>query len=160
MSRPPVEAVLHAGATETLYRRAGDGPPVLILCAGVLAEPLGGRLFERLATRARVIAPVFANAGAVPAAETLADWLDEVAEGLGVVCPSLVIDEGLAHALLDGELATPARYAAVIVALARGADAPDRAARLVARGVRAVPIAIDDDVDAIAAAIVRLLGDR
>ena len=122
MSRPPVEAVLQAGDTETLYRRAGDGPPVLLVCSGALAEPLGGLLFERLATRARVIA------AAVPpgasAADVLADWLDDVTEGLGLMRPTLVIDEALAAGLLGGAPdapAAPAAFDGVVVAAATGA---------------------------------------
>ncbi len=154
MSRPPVEAVLQAGDTETLYRRAGDGPPVLLLCTGVLADPLGGRLFERLATRARVIAPA-CPAGS-RAADVLAEWLDEVREGLGLERPSVVIDEGLANALLDGELATSARFASVIVVVAGDGDA-GRAADLARRGAHVVAIA-DDDAVAVAAAVLPLLG--
>ncbi|HUQ05227.1 MAG TPA: hypothetical protein VM261_22140 [Kofleriaceae bacterium] len=157
MSRPPVEAVLQAGDTETLYRRAGDGPPVLLLCTGVLADPLGGRLFERLATRARVIAPA-CPAGS-RATDILADWLAEVSEGLGLERPSVVIDEGLASALLDGELAASERFASVIVAVAGGSDASERAADLARRGAHVVPV-VDDDASAVAAAVLLLLGER
>ena len=157
MSRPPVEAVLQAGDTETLYRRAGDGPPVLLLCTGVLADPLGGRLFERLALRARVIAPILPGGGRVTAA--LADWLDEVTEGLGLVRPTVVIDEMLAPALLDGDVAAPARFAGVVVAIGGGDDRADRAARLAARGARVVPVE-GDDATAVAAAMLPYLGGR
>lgn len=157
MSRPPVEAVLQAGDTETLYRRAGDGPPVLLLCTGVLAEPLGGRLFERLAQRARVIAPILPRGG--HATEVLAGWLDEVTEGLGLVRPTVVIDEALAPTLLDGDVAAPARFAGVVVAIAAGDDRADRAAWLAARGARVVPVE-GDDASAVAVAMLPHLGGR
>lgn len=139
MTRPPVEAVLQAGDTETLYRRAGNGAPVLLLCTGVLADPLGGQLFERLAQHVRVIAPSMPSAGR--AAEVLATWLDEVTEGLGLVRPSVVIDEALAAALLDGEVAAPAAFAGVVVAVEAGSAAAARAAGRAGPTVLVVPVA-------------------
>lgn len=124
MSRPPVEAVLQAGDTETLYRRAGDGPPVLVLCSGALAEPVGGHLFERLALHARVIAA--AVPPGVPAADVLAEWLGDLTEGLGLVRPTLVLDEALATDLLDGD--APDAIAGVVVV---GGDDAARIAELV-----------------------------
>lgn len=149
-------AVLQAGDTETLYRRAGDGPPVLLLCTGALADPFGGRLFERLAMRARVIAPILPAGGDLTA--VLADWLDEVTEGLGLLRPSVVIDEALAPALLDGEVAASARFAGVVVAVDAGGDAAGRAARLAACGARVIGIDRERaDATAVAAAMLPYL---
>lgn len=152
MSRPPVEAVLQAGDTETLYRRAGDGAPVLLLCTGALAEPLGGRLFERLAAHVRVIAPSLPSTEG--AAEVLATWLDEVTEGLGLVRPSVVIDESLASALLDGAVGPRESFAGVVVAVPAG-EAVRRASRLAAADVLIVPV--DGDAEAIAATMIPFL---
>jgi hypothetical protein len=157
MSRQPVEAVLQAGNTEIVYCRAGDGSPVLLLRTGVLAGPLGGRLFERLAMRARVIAPVIPG-GAI-ATTVLADWLREVTEGLGLVRPSVVIDEAMAAALLDSDVAASERFACVVVAIAGDGDADDRAARLVRSGAHVVPVA-GDDAAAVAGAMLPFFGDR
>jgi hypothetical protein len=98
MSRSAVEAVLNAGDTETLYRRAGDGPHVLILCAARTPdEPLGGRMFDRLATEFRVIAAA-APAGAN--GTELGAWIDELIEGLGLDRPAVILDPALAGMLL------------------------------------------------------------
>ena len=119
MSSPTPQAVLQAGDTETLYRRAGEGPPVLLLCSGVLAEPRGGHLFERLARHARVIAAAVPRG--MSAVEVLETWLGEVTEGLGLVRPTLVIDAALGAGLLEG--AETITFDGVIVAATDGGDA-------------------------------------
>jgi hypothetical protein len=154
MSRPPVDAVLQAGDTETLYRRAGDGPPVLLLCSGALADPLGSRLFERLAMRARVIAPVMPRGDA---SDVMVTWLDEVTEGLGLVRPTVVLDAALAPVLLDGDVVAAERFARVIVAVDGAGD--ERAARLATRGAIVVPVT-GADASAVAAAMLPFLDPR
>jgi hypothetical protein len=154
MSRPPVDAVLQAGDTETLYRRAGDGPPVLLLCSGALADPLGSRLFERLAMRARVIAPVMPRGDA---SDVMVTWLDEVTEGLGLVRPTVVLDAALAPVLLDGDVVAAERFARVIVAVDGAGD--ERAARLATRGAIVVPVT-GADASAVAAAMLPFLSPR
>jgi hypothetical protein len=154
MSRPPVDAVLQAGDTETLYRRAGDGPPVLLLCSGALADPLGSRLFERLAMRARVIAPVMPRGDA---SDVMVTWLDEVTEGLGLVRPTVVLDAALAPVLLDGDVVAAERFARVIVAVDGAGD--ERAARLATRGAIVVPVT-GADASAVAAAMLPFLAPR
>ncbi|HVK75022.1 MAG TPA: hypothetical protein VM734_16955 [Kofleriaceae bacterium] len=154
MSRPPVDAVLQAGDTETLYRRAGDGPAVLLLCTGVLADPLGGWLFERLAPHVRVIAPTLSGAG--DPADVLVEWLDGVTEGLGLIRPSVVIDEALAPALLDGSAAAPDAFAGVVVAVAADGTVAANEARWAGRGVLVVAVE-GRDADALAAAMIPFL---
>lgn len=149
MSSHPVDAVLQAGDTETLYRRAGAGPSVLILCNGALAEPLGGRLFERLAVRFRVVATALPDGDA--GRELLATWLGDVLEGLGLVQPSLVLDATLADALLGDALA-PEAFAGVVAVVGAGPQADATAVRASAALPGALIVPLDPgDVDAVAA---------
>ena len=58
-----IEAVVHAGAAETRYRRAGSGAAVLLLFPGGASDPPAARVFDRLAQRFRVIAPLSSGTG-------------------------------------------------------------------------------------------------
>lgn len=109
---PPV---LQTGTTETQYRRAGHGPPVLLLFAEGSADELGAHLFDRLAAGFRVIAPT------CPAGVEIADWLRDLIEGLGLIRPAIVADEPFALASLGLSMQEPDRVGAVVV-IARAAD--------------------------------------
>lgn len=122
MTTPRFEALLVTGATETSYHRAGAGAPVLLLFPGGLADPLGARLFERLADRFRVIAPVqpaeVGKGGAVPVSK----WLRDLVDGLGLVRASIVADEPCAGAALGFALMELERVAGVVAVCRDPAD--------------------------------------
>lgn len=96
-----IEAIVQTGETETAYRRAGRGRPVLLLMGA--SSPEGDEVFRRLAGTALVIEP-----RAVPAPDLWPDWLRGVVDGLGLDRPDLVVSPALsaaaeAFALLDPE---------------------------------------------------------
>lgn len=101
MRTAPVLAVLQTAATETTYHRAGVGPPVLLLYAQALVDPLGAALFAALATRWRVIAPELpAGVGGAGGGLAVTAWLRDLIDGLGLERPSVVADEWFAGPLL------------------------------------------------------------
>jgi hypothetical protein len=86
-----IESVVHAGAMETRYRRAGQGPQLLLLATGGEGqrevEWLAGAI-PPLVDRFRVFVPeVPADAG--PA------WLRGMIDGLGLDRPGVVADATL-----------------------------------------------------------------
>lgn len=111
-SLPDGPPVLRTGTTETPYRRAGQGPSVLLLFAE--GNELGAQLFERLAARFRVIAPL------LPSGVEVASWLRELIEGLGLIRPAIVADEPFGVASLSLSMQEPDRVGAIVV-LARAA---------------------------------------
>lgn len=121
MTSPAVVAVLQTGATETSYHRAGAGRSLLLLFVRALADPLGAQLFEHLAARFRVIAPVLpagVGGGETPGAGrppvSPSRWLRDLIDGLGLVRPAVVADEWFAGALLGFALMDPHRLGKVI----------------------------------------------
>jgi pimeloyl-ACP methyl ester carboxylesterase len=138
-----IEAVVHAGATETHYRRAGSGPVVLLLFPGGADDPPAACLFARLARRFRVIAPRppasvraaarFAEGDPAP----VADWLRDLIDGLGLVRPGLVACHAFGPAALAFSRTDPDR-AGALVALSRAASAADGAAMPIDEMVRAL----------------------
>lgn len=137
MTTPSFEAVLFAGATETTYRRAGAGKPVLMLFPGGLADPFAARLFEHLAAGARVFSPVQpANVGdghgGQDRAPAFSAWLRDLIDGLGLVRTTIVADEPVAGAALAFAENEPERVAAV-VAVRRGAHTAATVAREIAQ---------------------------
>jgi pimeloyl-ACP methyl ester carboxylesterase len=136
-SRGVVEALVQTGTTETRYRRAGRGSPVLLLgrpdgCGAVQAS-----LFRLLAARFRVISPepprqTRGGAGAtgqgVPAPPFSA-WLRGLIDGLGLVRPAIVAEESLGVAALRFALTDPARVDRLVVVCHDAVDAmtPDSA---------------------------------
>ena len=95
------DGVLHAGAVETRYRRAGVGPAVLLLGDGDVAESRYAELFRALATRCRVTASVLPagirnGAREAPAPVSFSSWLRGLMDGLGLERASIVVDRGLA----------------------------------------------------------------
>jgi pimeloyl-ACP methyl ester carboxylesterase len=91
MTTPIHEAVLVTGAIETHYRRAGNGRPLLLLLPCNSADSAGKQLFEGLATRCRVIAPV------QPPGVPFSDWLRDLIDGLGLDRPYLIVDTSIAE---------------------------------------------------------------
>lgn len=176
MTRSPVEATLQTGATETRYHRAGAGVPVLLLFARAMTDPLGAHLFARLAARFRVIVPVLpAGVGpgepvggdsSAPAAGDrgvpvpVSKWLRDLIDGLGLVQPSVVVDEAHAAALLRFLLVEPDRVGGVVLVCRDHADPARPAAAIEDRLagsthallVVAVDVAADVAVSAAAAA--------
>ena len=93
---------------------------LLLFPAGV-DDALGGALFERLAQRYRVVAPVVpARVGG--AGIPLSRWLREVIDGLGLEQPTVVADESFAGALLGFSLVDPARIGNLIAICREDAD--------------------------------------
>lgn len=111
-----IEAVVQTTDTETVYRRAGKGAPVLLLVAGSGSGVLERTLLHTLSEHFRVFAPRFpprAN-GAVPSAGETATvdvsaWLRDLIDGLGLERPSIVADESLGIAALSFALLDPER---------------------------------------------------
>jgi pimeloyl-ACP methyl ester carboxylesterase len=103
-----VEAVVQAHGVETHYVRAGRGPAVLLLRAGGSGST--DPLFVHLATDFRVIAPV------IPDVPSLAAWIRDVIDGLGLDRPSIVADAVLARRAVLVVLADEerARHVAVV----------------------------------------------
>jgi hypothetical protein len=93
-----VEAVVQAGAFETRYVRAGQGPPVVL----IVDPPVGAHewVFRRLAERFRVIAPSVPD-GVLAGASAAEGWLEGVMEGLGVESAALVVAEPVDLLLAD-----------------------------------------------------------
>lgn len=122
MTQLPCQAILLAGSTETVYHRAGAGSPVILLYYSGLPDPFVVRLFERLALRFRVIAPVrpaeVGNGGQV----AISQWLRDLVDGLGLLRVSLVADEGFAAATLGFALAESERVADVVAIVRDRAD--------------------------------------
>ncbi|MBX3250953.1 MAG: hypothetical protein KF901_27500 [Myxococcales bacterium] len=113
-SLPDGPPVLRTGVIETCYHRAGKGPSILLLFADGIADPLGAQLFERLASRNRVIAPT------PPPGVEPTSWLRDLIEGLGLVRPAIVADEPLGLPSLAFSMQEPDRVGAIVV-LARAA---------------------------------------
>jgi pimeloyl-ACP methyl ester carboxylesterase len=84
--------VLVTGAIETVYRRAGTGAPLLLLCNST--DSPGRQLFEELASSCRVIAPVR------PPRVPFSGWLRDLIDGLGLDRPLLVVDDSIAEVAL------------------------------------------------------------
>jgi hypothetical protein len=101
-----VEAVVVAGVMETWYRRAGHGPPVLLLTDDRAA-------FDALAGRCRVLQPN-PSPGAVGSAEWVA-WLKGLVDGLGLCRPAVVVPEDLMAAVVDVAVGDPDRFGPVTV---------------------------------------------
>lgn len=108
-SLPDGPPVLRIGTTETLYQRAGQGPPVLLLLHEGATDELGAELFGRLAARFRVIAPVR------PAGVEITSWLRDLIEGLGLIRPAIVADEAFGLASLSLSMQEPDRVGAIVV---------------------------------------------
>lgn len=124
---PAIEAVVQAGATETHYRRAGCGSTVLLLFPGGAADPLAALLFDRLARRFRVIAPLppaGVVAGSAEGEQTaVSTWLRDLIDGLGLVRPGVVAGETLAAAVLAFSRTDPDRAGAIVTVSGDHADA-------------------------------------
>jgi hypothetical protein len=116
-----VRALVQTGATETHYRRGGEGAVLLLLLAGGIEDSFGREVFARLAQRFRVIAPevptgVRGGAAGAGAAEpvSLSKWLRDLIDGLGLARPSLVVDEGVGVAALGFTLLDRDRVGALV----------------------------------------------
>ena len=94
-SRAPVaHASLTVGTVETHYRRAGSGPPVLLLGLG---QPSEAEMIDRLAASRgrRVIVPDGTSVAALAPAPTEGEstfvrWLHDFLQGLGLERPAVV----------------------------------------------------------------------
>jgi hypothetical protein len=96
-----------AGAVETSYRRAGQGPPVLLLSADPQA-------FAALARRFRVLQPD-PTPGAVGSSGWV-EWLRGLVDGLGLARPAGVATEGSMAAVGDVATGDPDRFGPVVAA--------------------------------------------
>lgn len=102
-----VEAVLLAGGLETPYRRAGHGPPVLLLVDRI-------DLLEALAPHYRVIQPL--RAPDDPQGQDWPGWLRDVVDGLGLGRPAMVVDPGLAGTMQTLADSDPHRVGPIVAA--------------------------------------------
>jgi hypothetical protein len=129
-------AVVSVGDVDTAYRRAGYGPPVIVLGIGVEA---GERLPERLVpliARCRVIVPEHASIGALllpsgARATPFSSWFHGFLEGLGIVGVRVVAAAGFEPVLGRYAAAHPGELERlVLVGAAHGATdgAPETAA--------------------------------
>ncbi len=180
-----IEAVVQTNGSETVYRRAGSGRPVLLL---VRDAALRDRLLSDLSGGCRVVAPVMppevADAASGPARGEVgggpgADgdapfgaWLRGVIDGLGLSAPALVAGPELAPAVLAFAVADPDRAERVVVLGGPAAGAvPTRHPLIQIVGVRqaqdgggdgvrpaAEPRSADDDPSATLAALRAFLG--
>lgn len=159
MTRSHVEALLQTGETETAYRRAGSGSPVILLFVRATEDPLGAELFQCLAERFRVIAPAMpVGVGRAPAsgggraAVAVSQWLRDVIEGLGLVRPRVVVDESFAGMLLGFFLMERERVGGVVVVHRDHADPASTACpledRLEHASQRLLVVSVDAAVDA------------
>ena len=117
-----IEAVVQTGSVETVYRRAGCGPAVLLLAARTVGEAAG--LFDRLAECCRVYAPVLPDGAAGAGCPgSLELWLRGLIDGLGLTSPAVVARATLAAPLLHFAMADPGRVGRILL-LEEGDDAP------------------------------------
>jgi pimeloyl-ACP methyl ester carboxylesterase len=132
-----VEALVQTDSTETRYRRAGHGASVVFLGRSEDSAAGAHSLFRSLAARFRVIAPephpALAHQPAMgdgsEATLSFSTWLRGVIDGLGLVRPALVADEGFGIAALSFALTDPERVGRLVVVSHDAADAatPDTA---------------------------------
>jgi hypothetical protein len=123
---PAIEAVVQTATIETIYRRAGRGPQVLLVAADGEGEPLGRALFRTLAERFRVVAPCYVppeGTGRAPDRAAVGVWLRDVIDGLGLDRPGIVADETFAGAAVEFASAEPDRVGRLAV-ICRPGDRP------------------------------------
>lgn len=115
LAAPAIDAVVLTGPTETPYRRAGSGLPVLLL-SGTGGEISGGQLFRELSDQFRVIAPRMpATARERSIALPLSSWLRDLIDGLGLVRPNLVAEEAFGIAALRFAMMDPERVGRLVI---------------------------------------------
>lgn len=108
-----IEAMVQAGAFETMYRRAGRGGTVLLVLPGE-DQALGDWLFVTLGERLRTIAPVLPRE--LETAPSLFDaWLSALIDGLGLEQPAVVAGVVYAHALLSLAARDPERLGRLVL---------------------------------------------
>lgn len=171
---PGNEGVVQAGDVETRYRRAGQGPAVLLLGTHELGDARHAALFLALARAFRVTRPqpfpVDRPRGARAPTRPVSAWLRGLMDGLGLERASIVADDafgvvalGFATAepdrvdrlvLLDGDLRDPAIPGAAHEDRLRASGHP----LLIVRWGRAG--SPDGDAEAGLAAVLRFLGAR
>ena len=115
-----VLATVQTPAGETRYFRAGSGGSVLLLGCRGTRDPLGRALFRELAQRFRVVAPIPAEGAAgeptMPGPGTsFSAWLRGVIDGLGLVSPGVVADEGTGIPALGFAMTDPDRVGRLVV---------------------------------------------
>jgi pimeloyl-ACP methyl ester carboxylesterase len=123
-----IQAIVHTARSETVYRRAGTGLPVLLL-----AERNGGEdadaVFAALAAGYRVVAPVAAavpdgvRCGAGAGVVDAVAWLRDLIDGLGLDRPIVVADAAFAGHATELALVDPHRVRRLV--LLSGDDAAD-----------------------------------
>lgn len=84
-------AVVQAGATSTVYLRAGAGRPVLVLRRSTAPHPLWTPLITAVSDRFRVIAPEIEGGR-----DDFGQWLRHFLDGLGVPPVHILADEAMA----------------------------------------------------------------
>jgi hypothetical protein len=112
-----VRAIVEHAGTETVYRRLGRGPVVLVLSARAPAglrppaSPEADALVQALAAHFRVIVPESVRQATGPRPERAAPafswWLRGVLDGLGIVRARFVADAALARDVLQFVEASP-----------------------------------------------------
>lgn len=128
--RQIVKALVQTGSTETVYRRAGQGP-TLVLLLGPRSADERDRLLSSLARAFRVIDPTPPE----DVGDGWSSWLRGVVDGLGLQRPALVADPGTASRAEALARSDPHRFGPVIV-VQPGSD-PDAIAREI--GTRIAP---------------------
>jgi pimeloyl-ACP methyl ester carboxylesterase len=121
---PAIEAVVQTATSETVYRRAGRGPQVLLVAADGDGGPLGRALFRTLAERFRVVAPCYSipeGSGTPPGHAEVGVWLRDVIDGLGLDRPGIVADEMFAGAAVEFARMEPDRVGRLAVICRPGA---------------------------------------
>lgn len=120
--RQIVKALVQTGSTETVYRRAGQGPTLVLLL-----RPRGAdereRLLSSLARAFRVIDPTPPE----DVGDAWSSWLRGVVDGLGLQRPALLADAGTVSRAEALARTDPHRFGPVIV-VPPGSD-PDAIAR-------------------------------
>jgi pimeloyl-ACP methyl ester carboxylesterase len=111
-------AILHAGTLTTHYRRAGSGPPVLLLARRRDAA-VRDALLAALTPRYRVYVPTIPRA----ARSDVPRWLVLFCEGLGVEPAGVIAVGGLARAALAHATLAPWQVTRLVLV-----DAPRDAA--------------------------------
>jgi pimeloyl-ACP methyl ester carboxylesterase len=145
--RPPfTRATVVDGLTETLYRRAGHGAPVVVLAAG--DSPAGVALLDALPRRFRVIAPELpasrrdGNGGGRDVWPAFPTWLSGFLDGLGLGGVAVVAEERFGGAALGFALLEPARVERLVLVLDGGAHPPPFGALADALGHAGVPLLV------------------
>jgi pimeloyl-ACP methyl ester carboxylesterase len=126
-----IHAIVQTARSETVYRRAGEGAPVLLLEERSGGEDADG-VFAALAAGYRVVAPVASVApdgvrcaAGVDAVDAVA-WLRDLIDGLGLDRPIVVADAAFAGHATELALVDPHRVRRLVLLSGDDAAEPSR----------------------------------